>query len=63
MDPVLISLLVGILGLLFVGYTAQQVLRREQGTKATSAPSLNILIKLMSIVSLVFASLFGAGFS
>lgn len=29
--------------------------------KDTAGPSLNILIKLMSIVSLVFASLFGAG--
>ena len=29
--------------------------------KDTSGPSLNILIKLMSIVSLVFASLFGSG--
>ncbi|MCB0067212.1 MAG: sodium/proton-translocating pyrophosphatase, partial [Caldilineaceae bacterium] len=29
--------------------------------KDTSGPSLNILIKLMSIVSLVFASAFGAG--
>jgi K(+)-stimulated pyrophosphate-energized sodium pump len=29
--------------------------------KDTSGPSLNILIKLMSIVSLVFAGLFGAG--
>jgi K(+)-stimulated pyrophosphate-energized sodium pump len=29
--------------------------------KDTSGPSLNILIKLMSIVSLVFASVFGAG--
>jgi len=29
--------------------------------KDTSGPSLNILIKLMSIVSLVFASEFGAG--
>ena len=27
----------------------------------TSGPSLNILIKLMSIVSLVFAGLFGTG--
>ena len=29
--------------------------------KDTSGPSLNILIKLMSIVSLVFASIFGSG--
>jgi K(+)-stimulated pyrophosphate-energized sodium pump len=29
--------------------------------KDTSGPSLNILIKLMSIVSLVFASAFGTG--
>jgi K(+)-stimulated pyrophosphate-energized sodium pump len=29
--------------------------------KDTSGPSLNILIKLMSIVSLVFASAFGSG--
>jgi K(+)-stimulated pyrophosphate-energized sodium pump len=29
--------------------------------KDTSGPSLNILVKLMSIVSLVFASLFGSG--
>jgi hypothetical protein len=29
--------------------------------KDTSGPSLNILIKLMSIVSLVFASAFGGG--
>ncbi len=29
--------------------------------KDTSGPSLNILIKLMSIVSLVFAGLFGTG--
>ena len=29
--------------------------------KDTSGPSLNILIKLMSIVSLVFAGLFGSG--
>ena len=29
--------------------------------KDTSGPSLNILIKLMSIVSLVFAATFGAG--
>jgi K(+)-stimulated pyrophosphate-energized sodium pump len=29
--------------------------------KDTSGPSLNILIKLMSIVSLVFASAFGPG--
>ena len=29
--------------------------------KDTSGPSLNILIKLMTIVSLVFASSFGSG--
>lgn len=29
--------------------------------KDTSGPSINILIKLMSIVSLVFAALFGSG--
>jgi K(+)-stimulated pyrophosphate-energized sodium pump len=29
--------------------------------KDTSGPSLNILIKLMSVVSLVFASLFSSG--
>ena len=29
--------------------------------KDTSGPSLNILIKLMSIVSLVFAATFGSG--
>jgi K(+)-stimulated pyrophosphate-energized sodium pump len=29
--------------------------------KDTSGPSLNILIKLMSVVSLVFAGLFGSG--
>jgi K(+)-stimulated pyrophosphate-energized sodium pump len=29
--------------------------------KDTSGPSLNILIKLMSIVALVFAATFGAG--
>ena len=29
--------------------------------KDTSGPSLNILIKLMSIVALVFAAAFGAG--
>ena len=29
--------------------------------KDTSGPSLNILIKLMSIVSLVFAGAFGSG--
>lgn len=32
MDPILIALVVGILGLVFVGYTAQQVLKRDQGT-------------------------------
>ena len=29
--------------------------------KDTSGPSLNILVKLMTIVSLVFAPLFGSG--
>lgn len=33
MSPVLISLIVGIVGLLFMGYTAQQVLGRDEGTE------------------------------
>jgi K(+)-stimulated pyrophosphate-energized sodium pump len=74
-NPALIALIVAILGLLFVGYTAQQVLRRDQGNEAMVTigraiqegataflfSEYRVLIVFVAIVAIVMAVAPGLG--